>query len=83
LQPKAASAAEAAAMAKKAMREARAAMKRGDEGTGCDAAIEAYEAASAFESSSSDCRGLMREAEKFLESIGRQNSAANVPTQFE
>jgi dihydroxyacetone kinase len=70
-------------MAKKAMGSARAAAKRGDDGVGCDAAIEAYEAASAYGSSSAECRSLMREAEKFLESVGRQHSAANVPTQFE
>jgi hypothetical protein len=81
--PPAASAAQAAAMAKRAMAEARGAAKRGDVAAGCDAAVKAYEAASAYGVTDGECRRIMHESEKFLESVGQRHAPTDVPTKFE
>jgi hypothetical protein len=65
------------------MDKARAAAKRGDDAAGCDAALEAYEAASTHGATDGECRRMMKEAEKFLKSIGQRHVPTDVPTKFE
>lgn len=77
------SASEAARLGRRMLNDARSAFKKRDIDAAARLAIEAYEAVNPHEETNADCRRVMQEVEKILESIGRQQSVKDVPTQFE